>query len=264
MKKIVFFCVIIVLYSCSKRERFPTTHIIGHGGTGLKNINSIYHDNTQESVTMALETLGCDGVEIDIQLSKDNELWLFHDDYLNELTTGNDCISAHSYDYLKSVTYKTTKKEKLIRLKELNIQAKNKTILLDLRHYSFCNEALVDAQKFEEELLLFYNKVDPSISIQLIVKNLNWVKTFDLGKHSIIYEVSDLNKFYTFNNQFSLKGIAIRNDDITASEVKQLQNEGIEVHLFNIRAPKPTRKALRKKPDFIIVDDLRTAIIEKN
>ena len=39
------------------------------------------HENTIKSINKAI-SIGCDAVEIDIQLSQDNQIILFHDDYI--------------------------------------------------------------------------------------------------------------------------------------------------------------------------------------
>ena len=73
------FLLVLLIFSCQKKQDNANTKIIGHGATGLKMQSSFYHDNSLESIHKALETEGCDGIEIDVQLSASGTLWLFHD-----------------------------------------------------------------------------------------------------------------------------------------------------------------------------------------
>lgn len=53
-------------------------------------------ENTRASFIKAL-TLGVDGVEFDIQLSKDNEPMVIHDDTINRTTNGRGKVRDYSY-----------------------------------------------------------------------------------------------------------------------------------------------------------------------
>ena len=110
-----------ILFSCSKEKGFDNVKVLGHAATGLENLNSVYHDNSKEAVEMALSMQGCEGVEIDIQLSKDDELWLYHDAFLKTQTNGNGCISECETGYLDNLQYSSLHKEELLKLSELDL-----------------------------------------------------------------------------------------------------------------------------------------------
>lgn len=48
-----------------------------------------YPENTLLAFRQALEVKGCDGIELDVQLSKDGELVIMHDETLNRTTNGS-------------------------------------------------------------------------------------------------------------------------------------------------------------------------------
>ena len=50
----------ILLVSCSKKKEFDQIKVVGHAATGLEILNSVYHDNSEEAVEMALSIEGCD------------------------------------------------------------------------------------------------------------------------------------------------------------------------------------------------------------
>jgi hypothetical protein len=65
-------------------------------------------------------------------------------------------------------------------------------------------------------------------------------------------------------NELISEWVIIKNKGISEDEVQALHDLNKKVYIFDIRAPKETRLAIRKNPDGIVTDDLRTAIIEKN
>ena len=52
-------------------------------------------ENSIEAFTKSFSPKGLDGVELDVHLSKDNKLVVFHDDDLNELTNVNELLQPH-------------------------------------------------------------------------------------------------------------------------------------------------------------------------
>ncbi|MEY4861816.1 MAG: hypothetical protein RL059_1520, partial [Bacteroidota bacterium] len=55
-------------------------------------------------------------------------------------------------------------------------------------------------------------------------------------------------------------GLVIRNVSITAEEVHAIQAFNKQVAIFEVRSPKGTKIAFNKAPDYLITDELRTAL----
>ena len=79
----------------------PNSTIIGHGGMGIAHTLPI---NTMESVLKCLNS-GADGVELDIQLSKDSSWVVFHDPDLSPSTNLSGSIFDHHWRQLKGAYY---------------------------------------------------------------------------------------------------------------------------------------------------------------
>jgi glycerophosphoryl diester phosphodiesterase len=251
------------LSSCTKSKDYSAVKVIGHGATGLKNISSVYHDNSKEAAELALTFPGCDGVELDVQLSKDKHLWFCHDLNLKEEIGISDCIPNLDSESLFLLHYRTLKKEKLFPLEQLPLKEfQGKTLILDLKHYNACSEAILSSTDFIEELKeVELNGIDFYINLNYS----SWVNDFynaDLDRLLItIHSYSDYLKLSSKQNMFV--GIMVRNSEISATEVLHIQNDGKLVFLYEVRAPKESRQALSKLPNYILSDDLRTTIIEK-
>src|SRR5574343_100624 len=148
-----FLFILLIATACSKSKSFDGIEILGHAATGLENINSPYHDNTKEAVEYALSIEGCDGIEIDVQLSADGELWLFHNTNLELETNTSGCVPNLNFSDLSQTHYTTIGKEKLVRLRDLDTSYfKGKKILLDIRHYNECSNSFVNQNQIIQHL----------------------------------------------------------------------------------------------------------------
>lgn len=265
MRKFFFILLCLCIFSCSKKENFESVHVIGHAGMGLENVNALYAENSQESIDLALSIDGCAGVEIDLQLSSDGELWLYHDPFLDDITQGKGCISDQIREDLSLVRYSTFNKEKLIRLKDLKLPTfpQNQYFFLDLKHVNPCKNMQIDALQVEQELIDFYNRVGTNSKIFVISTNAAWVKQMDTSKHQLILEVEEITSFWDALTNYNFEGVIMRNKKISSQDVADLKKASKKVLIFEVRAPKPIREALRKKPDFLITDDIRSTLIEK-
>ncbi len=264
MRLIKSVLIILTLFSaCNKKKDFLDIKILGHAGMGLSIQNSFYHDNSLESIDLALSMDGCDGVEVDVQMSKDNTLWLYHDPFLENQTNLSGCIADKNNDELSNAKYKSMHKEKLIRLDEIDFnKLQNKFLLLDIRHFNNCLNTSVNINDFVASLIAL--NLSSEIKIRVILKNSSWINNFTNSGFEVIYEAFDLADW---NNTISiyqhLKGLIIKNADITKTQLNEVKTNQKEVYLFEMRAPKSIKKALLKKPDAIITDDLRASILEK-
>lgn len=71
-------------------------HIVAHRG-GIK------PDNMYENIVQVLDLDFIDGIEVDVQMSKDGVIVLFHDDDLSPQTNGDGPVKEYNFDYLKTL-----------------------------------------------------------------------------------------------------------------------------------------------------------------
>jgi glycerophosphoryl diester phosphodiesterase len=257
--------VLLLLTACGDKKEFEAVAVYGHAGMGLRIENSVYHANSKESIELALSISGCEGVEVDVQLSADGELWLYHDKTLNDESTGTGCINDQSSASLAGLKYKTLRKESLIRLSDLNPDLlKGKTLFLDLRHQNACQNLFVSPQTFIEQIQSSEIGQSSAIQIYCVLANPNWIQLFTAAGLQVIYS-TDGTKFTTqvFSTYPGLDGVMVKNAAIDADHIKAIRQLNKKVFIFEMRSPKGIRTALRKKPDGLITDDIRTTLIEK-
>jgi glycerophosphoryl diester phosphodiesterase len=190
----------LLFVSCSKKKDFDQISVVGHAATGLEILNSVYHDNSKEAVEFALSIEGCDGIEIDIQLSKDGTLWLFHDDHLDEETNGIGCLNDLTDGELAILEYNTIHKEKLTRLRDIDFSLlKGKELFLDLRHFAACSVAFVDVNKVLLELNTIGLQNTSDFSVHCILAYDQWIIPFVSAGYKVDYSIYNLNEFDLYN-----------------------------------------------------------------
>lgn len=85
-------------------------------------------ENTLVAFTKALQ-MGADGIELDIQLSADNEIVVFHDETLDRMTNGKGLVKSFSLEELQ--TFRIANEYRIPTLKEV-IELVNERCLLNI------------------------------------------------------------------------------------------------------------------------------------
>ena len=259
MRFIKILSVFILFSSCEKVYVDANTKIIGHAAMGLNSSSSIYANNSMEAIKLALSFSGCDGIELDLQLDNTGQLWLYHDEFLSSYTNANGCINDMESSALSEVFYQTIHHEKLVKFDlELIKLVAGKTIFLDLRHLNPCTLQYIDFQLIKQTLEnLGIAEKDNFICITNRLELLNKLSddfTVFFATDVISYGLQILTDYST------CAGLVIRNVSITASDVAAIHLLGKEVVIFEVRSPKGTKAAFRKSPDYLMTDELRTAL----
>ncbi len=251
-----------VLFACAKSEEVKNILVFGHAGMGLSMDNSIYHDNSKEAVSLALNLPTSNGVEVDVRLGADGTLWLYHDEWLEAETNGKGCVSELSDLDLSKINYQTLKKEKLVKLIDVLSQVREDQLLfIDLKHVNSCRNEWVD---FERLMFAFEDQLDGyKDQVKIICSNEYWLNNLALH-YEVLFSTDDFEEGKKIIQKYSfIKGLVIRNTAIAAAEVKWIKGQNQSVYLYDIRSLKGIRKAYGKHPTGIFADDLRNALVER-
>ena len=253
----LLYFLVLLFFSCSKKEDFSMIQVIGHAGMGLKIPNSIFHDNSLEAIELALTIPGSNGVEIDVQMDLNGRLWLFHDELLNEETNGINCISSNTTEYLKTIRYSSLNKEKLAELSQIpfhNFQ--DKRFFLDLKPWNKCSGNTVSLEDFKAAL----TAIDLPENCTIILSDPSWIPFF-IDEFNVYFASDDFqNAKIILTEEPMIKGLIIRSAAINKLQANEIIAQNKKIYLFEIRSPKGVKNALQKRPSGIISDDLRAAI----
>ncbi|MBL4593743.1 MAG: hypothetical protein JKX68_08020 [Flavobacteriales bacterium] len=243
-------------------------YIIGHGGAGFPSLDNKLPINSFKSVTKAIEKQNADGVEVDLQMSADNQLMLYHDDLLETSTYCSGCISAISAEELGECQYKSYgtlnfSNEKLITLDVIMSrfsQRKVKPIIfLDTKTIVICNE-----NNYSEVEKIMTEKID------LIIKKYNaetWLHVMS-GSHEFLLQMQKLNpeaKLWLdgdFNinipivNTYNFYGVSGNSANVTSEQISLAHSKGIYALLFGFKSQAGIISAIKKHPDYLQTDNI--------
>lgn len=262
MRFLSFLLLVMIFVACSKPEEQQQILVYGHAGMGLSMDNSIYHDNSKEAISLALNLPSSNGVEVDVRLGADGTLWLYHDEWLEAETNGEGCVSEWSDFDLSNLHYQTLKKEKLVKLSDvLTLLHSEQQLFIDLKHVNSCRNERVDFEHLKEALeqqLLGYEH-----QVKIICSYEYWLNEL-ATEYDVLYSTDDIEEGRKIVEKHpNLSGLVMRNAVIQASDISWIKQQNQEVYVYDIRSLKGIRQAFAKYPTGIFADDLRKALEER-
>lgn len=261
------FCVIVFFSSCSKDPALwevknlnnNTVSAFGHGGMGIA---FKYPIDSYESFEPCMR-IGADGTEMDVQLTKDSVLILFHDQQLKDATlcTGKvndknwseikDCILASPYSTninIITASYLLSK-----------VDLENKTFTFDCKLYK------ADNQQYNTFLTTYANALiklmdDYKIRHEAFVESndinfLRILKSKDPEIKLFIYP-TDFDSALDIAKSMDLYGITIATTAITKEQVKKAHDANKRITVWNVENEKDNIDAVQKNVDFIQSDKI--------
>lgn len=264
--KVVFLAMMTLsLATCKKKENFKHINISVHAASGLYNPSSFFVDNTSEAVNYALGFEDLNGIEIDIQLSSDGTLWMFHDVSLDERTDGNGLVFTSTDEYLESLKYNDLSSTKISKFSEIEWTLLNgkKNIYLDFKNLNTVSICETFNISNLVDVLDDVSSSNPKVKlIPIILNKVIAEKVYDSG-YKVFTDIKSYEEGKLLSSSF-YSGYFIRQKELTALEVRDLQNLGKNVIFFNVFSLSSVKKALRKEPYGVLVEDFKSAIIERN
>jgi glycerophosphoryl diester phosphodiesterase len=263
--------IIVLLFSgCSQNKNDNANHktrILGHRGNGIKGYNDTLMDNTIPAIIKAIQIT--DGVEVDIQMSLDETIWLYHDTYFLDSDSNSFSIPNLSDQQILIFLSKLHPIVKFNTLKELfeyfsNNQIK-KVISLDIKTFynENCFENTQASNNYQKEigekiikLAQNYN-LENQILIESdskylldIFKKKSDMKTFLLGW-------SNFNNLVKIAKQKRYTGISHRFSDSEINEKSILfaHKKGLEIQLWTPNSQSDLEYILSLKPNYIQTDN---------
>jgi glycerophosphoryl diester phosphodiesterase len=257
--RIFFLLVFFALSGCEKQEDFHVENlnhnvimILGHAGMGEF---YTYPNNSWESIEPALG-IGADGVEIDIQMTRDSVLILFHDETLDLRTKCGGYTSPYDYNWseIKECNYNTlfdyvpiyTLEEIFEKIPELTDYYFSFDVKLNTDHFydeAYRLKFLKAIQRVCEKHEISKNVfLEGDLDLQLKAKELG-LKTKGILIGSTVEKAIEND---IFGVGYSL--------DVTKEEVNHAHNHGKYVMMWGARTDAANKQAIELNPDFLQTD----------
>ena len=269
-----YFICAIFFFSC-KPENTPVSNlnenkiaVVGHGGSGINTWRNFLPMNSFESIRNATENQHADGVEMDIQLTADDKLMLFHDALLEQVANCSGLVHSHSEKELLACSYSFLlglEKYPLVSLEHI------------LQHFT---------KAAKPPLLTFDIKLHPSPSINgneyqkrfakaVVESSRNYccpekiliestskeflleLKALEPALQLFIY-TSDFESGLAAAKEAGLFGITIKNDFVTREQVSLAHQNGFRVAIWGTKTKSDNKKAMNKTPDYIQTDNINS------
>ncbi len=259
---------IFLSVSCTELETFPilnaetkSTLFIAHRGG-----ESNFMNNTFEASRVGLASL--DGIELDIQISKDGTLWIAHDKETPTCgTLKSECFATltdkeiENYNKCSSPKIDIDKLEDVLKFVALNHPTSK--ISLDVKPWFPCSlnslSVFKELSKIADQiniLSLKYNLSDNIFVESEHICFLQYLKKLNPLIECHILAFSDLEKAGVKALKNGLNGVSFK---FTANEIfniKQLQQRGLTIQLWTINSQSDINKALKLGPNYIQTDRL--------
>lgn len=267
MRFLCFF--LLLMLSCGKVDidiqnlNGNKIEVIGHGGMGNK---SIYPINSLESIIKSLES-GVDGVEIDVQLTKDSFLVAFHPKDLQSITLSSGLVNDKTWEQLKDINQVTASNLQypIFRVQDLVKEIVNYpdvSIVLDCKRYPTPSKDSI----FNDVYLSSLNQVFAGLPLgfNIIIESqdtsfLNGILQMQPNIKVMFYPASFEEGLSVLQNT-NYYGLTIDSKKITKEEVDVLHNMDKRVAVWNVSSARDNRNAIQKNPDYIQTDAIGNLI----
>lgn len=251
---------LVINFSC-QREIIQNENLLiyGHAGTSLYPERAAYPPNTFESVKYAINVLNADGVEVDVQMTKDSVLVLFHDGFLDEVTNFSGCVQEYNFHEISEMKiygspYRIATLEEVIDF----CLGANVFVFLDMKPYNFCESKNGNYITINNAL----NNVISDLSVE--EKKLITINSRNIDLLNSISDTSMIKSFETENISLAIQNfnadlcdeVSINYFSMNDEVLEQLNNHTIPFSIFGVKIKSEIEGALKFYPTKIITDNI--------
>lgn len=247
---------------------------LGHKGAGSNNYNDVNMEHSIASFAEALKVL--DGVEVDMQMSLDGTIWLFHDVDINRslCTPGaaRSIITMHDNQIAQLKLCSRTKKDRVYKLSELinlwNSYPNGFYISMEVKEdfeaatYKAVAGRSAYLKRFAESLAKSLKLLKHSPQQFLIEEDDNVFpdafRKYPVGKEVkyFVFEYKSFDNVVADALAMGFDGVSCNFTDktLTAAKVKAAQDKGLKVQLWTPYYDSEVLKVYNMHPNFIQTD----------
>jgi glycerophosphoryl diester phosphodiesterase len=243
--------------------------VIGHGGSGFSD-KAVFPPNSWQSAVNAVEQLQADGVEIDIQMSRDSVAFMYHDESLEGLSFCHGCFFTYEAAALRQCRFKPMEgrkaNERLTPVEQLIARFAGRSVkplvFLDLKLSSGCLTTREERRDYAYALMQ---------SLDVIIRKYHaeeWVILQSDSRQLLAYgrrEFPHLRLILDYiQNEGDIEyaaseglyGVAAPMQDLSGREIRTAQARGLKVQLYGARLQPDIAAALDFAPDFFLADNI--------
>ncbi|MGL4847811.1 MAG: glycerophosphodiester phosphodiesterase [Clostridium sp.] len=237
---------------------------LAHRGYSYK-----YPENTMIAFKKAVE-FGADGMEFDVQRSKDGHLVIIHDETLERTTTGKGYVKDYTLEELKKLDAgikfdESFKGEEIPTLEELLEYVQDKNLVLNIE----IKNSIVDYEGIEEEVYKVLKKYNMEKNI--IVSTFNHYsakRCKEINKNikvGVLYDAC-IYKPYDYVEMLKLDAIHPEYHSVTKEIAEECIKRNIDINVYTVNLEEDMQKLKEISVNSIItnkVEDLKRILEAK-
>lgn len=248
----------LLLISCNKESLNPSVKMIGHGISGFGLFNQMFPSNSESGLKYALSFSDLDAIEVDIQLTKDSLFVCYHNEFLEDKTTGTGAVFETILKDVMKVNYLSFNNEKIMTFEEFSSHDLSSVeVFLDVKTYQVIppeDRELYIALIEDAILKLNCKKVGVFLEDESILSALDGTLA-DRYVHVVDFESG---KVEVANHQY--EGVISRNSTLNKEEWRYFKENGLKSVIFDVKANSSYQTALNKQTDYIEIDDIANGL----
>jgi glycerophosphoryl diester phosphodiesterase len=212
----------------------------------------------------ASAAIGADGIEFDVQLTKDNVPVVIHDLTLERTTTGSGFVREHTVDEIKKLSAgawfsKQFKDETIPTLEEVLIWAQTHSLTLNLE----LKGRLIDRDVAVASILPLIQKY--KLEDRMIVSSFDHKSVHMISELAPLIEtgiivLAALYKPEEYLRQLNVYGYHFSYISLLEEEIKELIKKGLRLRPYTVNDDKWIKKLIELGCDAIFTDEVETAL----
>lgn len=279
MHRVIFVLVFFFLLTqCQKTDlsgvdnlRSNSIGIIGHGGMGFSSPEVNLPANSLGSISKAVQNYQVDGVEVDVQMSADGTLFLYHDQRLQTLTDCLGCLYQWNDEVLEDCHYvrgfdtQRNNEQQLVQLQDALdlVYSLNPRpyIFLDLKTSLDCPNTFEYQDfltKYQESLINIIEQYSPSDWIIVESSDISILRTLKEKlpevQLSFFTRIDDMSIELAASEGFY--GVSGNFDQVDAPIIKKAHDLGLFVTLGIHQTRNDAIDMIENSPDYIYTDNI--------
>jgi len=246
------------LSNCSKNNSKPNVDVFGHAGASLHRDRAVYPADSYQSVQYAIDMLDADGVEVDVEMTKDSLLVLYHDSYLDQASTFKGCVSDYNYSEIKHLKLDYTNYE-LVTLKKVLefVESRHKKVYLDVKTYNHCIGGKISQSAFQYALNNSVKSLDSNYkNTQILLGMTDYQFLNSINFPTKCYEVTNVSDGIQKVNDYNFNALSFFKQFISKDEAALLNNTSIYWGIVGVKDKWTIDEAVERYPKFIISDNI--------
>jgi len=243
-------------------------YIVGHGGSGFSD-QAEFPPNSWPSATRAVEYYNADGVEVDVQMSRDRIPFMFHDQNLESASSCSGCVYAYNAADLGRCRFKSFSGAaggRLSRVEDLIARFAARKIkplvFLDLKVPGDCFRTKEERRAYGYAVLGALDTIIKKYAAR------DWVILQCASRRWLAYSRSrfpdmrlmldyiEVKEDIDYAAEQNLYGVAGSSQALSPEEVQYAHEKGLHVQLYGVKLQGDIADALDKSPDYFLADNI--------